>query len=33
MIDTYILHLQNQLYIELPPRKVAECGFDVSNRY
>ena len=33
MIDTYILHLQNLLYIQLPPRKDAQCGFGVSNCY
>ena len=33
MIDTYILYLQNQLYIQLLPRKDAHCGFGVSNCY
>ena len=33
MIDTYILYLQNKLYIQLPPRKDAQCGFGVSNCY
>ena len=33
MIDTYIVCLQNKLYIQLPPRKDAQCGFGVSNCY
>ena len=31
MIDTYILYLQNQLYIQFSPRKDAQCGFGLSN--
>ena len=33
MINTYMLYLQNQVYIQLPPRQDAQCRFDASNCY